>query len=128
MTLAVDLTARDIQEKLKAKGHPWTLSKSFRSACLVGPMVKIPLGFDPHACEFTLKNNAVLRQHGRSSEMIHSVESLRQYVLKHFPVVPGDLLLTGTPAGVSALQPGDQLEVEIPGLLKANWSVKARSR
>jgi acylpyruvate hydrolase len=122
LTLAVDLTARDVQNALKAKGHPWTLAKSFRSACLVGPMMKIPADLDLQNIEFHLKTNGAIRQKGHTGDMIHSVEKLRRYVVERFPVVEGDLLLTGTPAGVSALKPGDRLEAEIPGRLKATWT------
>jgi acylpyruvate hydrolase len=123
LTLAVDLTARDVQNALKAKGHPWTLAKSFRSACLLGPMMKIPADLDLQTIEFLLKTNGTVRQKGHTGDMIHSVEKLRQYVIEHFPVVEGDLLLTGTPAGVSGLKPGDRLEAEIPGQLTASWTV-----
>lgn len=118
MTLALDLTARDVQSKLKTAGHPWTLAKSFKAACPIGPFV--PARFD---VTFTFKVNGEIRQSGQTADMIHSTEKLRQYVIERFPVVPGDLLLTGTPKGVSRLAPGDRLEAEIEGVLKARWSI-----
>jgi 2-keto-4-pentenoate hydratase/2-oxohepta-3-ene-1,7-dioic acid hydratase in catechol pathway len=118
MTLALDLTARDVQSKLKSAGHPWTLAKSFKASCPLGPFV--PASFD---VEFIFKVNGEVRQHGRTSEMIHSTEKLRRFVIERFPVLPGDLLLTGTPKGVSRVGPGDRLEAEIPGVLKAHWSI-----
>lgn len=118
MTLALDLTARDVQSKLKAAGHPWTLAKSFKASCPIGPFV--PADFD---VQFVFRVNGELRQRGTTADMIHSAQKLRTYVLERFPVMPGDLLLTGTPKGVAALKPGDRLEAEIEGVLKASWSV-----
>jgi acylpyruvate hydrolase len=121
LTLALDLTARDVQTKLKAAGHPWTLAKSFKSSCPIGTFVKAPA--DLQSLTFIFKVNGEIRQTGNTSDMIHSVERLRIYVVERFPVVPGDLLLSGTPKGVSLLRPGDRLEAEIPGLLKATWEI-----
>jgi len=118
MTLALDLTARDIQTRLKTAGHPWTLAKSFKASCPLGPFV--PAVFD---VKFTFRVNGEIRQIGQTSDMIHPTEKLRKFVIDRFPVVPGDLLLTGTPKGVAVLKPGDRLEAEIEGVLKANWSI-----
>ena len=125
LTLALDLTARDIQEKLKQKAHPWTLAKSFRSACPIGPLLPIPTGLDLQNLRFTLKVNGRIRQSGSTRDMIFGAETLRQYVVERFPVMPGDLLLTGTPAGVARLKPGDSLEGEITDHLKTSWQVRA---
>jgi 2-keto-4-pentenoate hydratase/2-oxohepta-3-ene-1,7-dioic acid hydratase in catechol pathway len=119
VTLAIDLTARDLQNKLKAQGHPWTLAKSFRDACLMGAPVTLPKNLEDIA--FELKINGERRQIGNTRDMIHTPEKLRRYVLERFPVVEGDYLLTGTPAGVGPVHAGDQLEAEIPGVLKASW-------
>lgn len=123
ITLALDLTARDVQARLKAQGHPWTLAKSFQSSCPLGPLVSIPAGCDLQNLEFELRVNGAIRQKGHTSDMIHSIENLRRYVLEHFPVVEGDLLLTGTPAGVAALRTGDRIEAKIQGLVEAQWQV-----
>lgn len=123
ITLALDLTARDVQARLKNLGHPWTLAKSFRASCPLGPFVSITKELNLQNLEFSLRVNGQLRQSGNTKDMIHSAENLRRYVVERFPVQPGDLLLTGTPAGVSALHSGDQLEAELKGLLKASWSV-----
>lgn len=121
MTLALDLTAREVQSKLKMAGHPWTLAKSFKASCPIGPFVQMPA--DPQAIRFVFKVNGEVRQNGQTSDMVHSVEKLRAYVIDRFPVVPGDLLLTGTPKGVALVKAGDRLEAEIDGVLKATWSV-----
>lgn len=116
--IALDLTARDIQAELKANQHPWTLAKSFRKSCPLSSMVALPLEAPeisagsatvsnvPHF-KFELKVNGELRQRGDTHDMIFDFETLRRYVYDHFPVEPGDLLLTGTPEGVAALKAGD---------------------
>ncbi len=106
--LALDLTARDHQARLKSEGHPWTLAKSFRGSCPLGRFIEIPAQV-PHF-EFELSVNGAVRQHGSTKDMVFDFETLRRYVLENFPVVPGDLLLTGTPAGVSRLASGDRAE------------------
>ena len=127
-TLALDLTARDIQNELKAKSLPWTLAKSFRASCIVGPLTPLTTAIDTANLAFTLKVNGAVRQSGNTHDMIHPLEKVRRHVIAHFPVVPGDLLLTGTPAGVARLEPGDHLEAECPGLCKASWRVAASGK
>ena len=127
VTIALDLTARDAQNKLKAAGHPWTLAKSFRDSCPLGepqPISKIPGGIAGLSdIRFHLLVNGEVRQKGSPREMIHSAHRLREYVCERFPVQPGDWLLTGTPAGVAQLQSGDKLEAVIEGLYTASWVV-----
>jgi len=121
VSIAIDLTARDLQNELKSKGHPWTLAKSFRDSCLLGPLVPLNEGINLQNLDFSLHINGELRQSGNTRNMIHEVEKLRVYVLEHFPVAPGDLLLTGTPAGVGPVRPGDELEAQLGNLLRAHW-------
>lgn len=126
-TIALDLTARDIQEKLKSKSQPWTLAKSFQDSCPLGepmPLSQIPGGYENFSgLKFSLTVNGEIRQRGNASDMIHDAEKLRQYVCSRFPVEPGDWLLTGTPAGVASIRAGDKLEAAIEGLYKAQWTV-----
>ena len=123
LTIAIDLTARDVQNESKANGHPWTLAKSFKNACLIGPIVPLQPGLNLQSLEFFLKNNGEIRQSGSTSAMIHSVAKIRKFILERLPVVPGDLLLTGTPAGVGQLKAGDRLEAEIVGHIRAAWQI-----
>ncbi len=106
--LALDLTARDVQQRLKAEGQPWTLAKSFKASCPLSEFVELPQHL-PHF-QLELKVNQQLRQVGHTSQLIFNFEVLRRFVLAHFPVQEGDLLLTGTPAGVGPLKVGDQLQ------------------
>jgi acylpyruvate hydrolase len=127
LTIALDLTAREVQAKLKAQGHPWTLAKSFRDSCPLGEPIaisSIPGGADGIVnLNFSLKVNGELRQKASPRQMIHSIQKLREYVVDRFPVQPGDWLLTGTPAGVAPLRSGDDVEAVIDGVYRATWTV-----
>jgi 2-keto-4-pentenoate hydratase/2-oxohepta-3-ene-1,7-dioic acid hydratase in catechol pathway len=120
--IALDLTDREKQNALKEKGHPWTLAKSFKESCPLGEFFEVKNLDELKNLQISLKVNGETRQNGSTSQMIFSLETLIQFVLKHFPVVPGDLLLTGTPAGVSAFKAGDVLEAEIQGKSKHKWT------
>jgi 2-keto-4-pentenoate hydratase/2-oxohepta-3-ene-1,7-dioic acid hydratase in catechol pathway len=122
ISIALDLTARDIQNRLKSQGHPWTLAKSFRDACPLGPLVSLSPKIELQNIRFKFSINGEIKQFGFTGDMIHPIEKLRLYVLEHFPVVPGDLLLTGTPVGVGPVKAGDVCEAEIEGILKAKWT------
>ncbi|HVK60854.1 MAG TPA: fumarylacetoacetate hydrolase family protein [Bdellovibrionales bacterium] len=124
ITVALDLTARDTQHKLKSAGHPWTLAKSFKDSTALGPLVPLDKKVDLQGLKFGLTVNGETRQTGTTSDMIHSAEKLRRYVIDRFPVVEGDLLLTGTPTGVARIQSGDQMAAQIEGIVQANWSVR----
>jgi acylpyruvate hydrolase len=107
MRLALDLTARDLQNKAKAAAHPWTSAKSFTAACPLGPSTPF-CGFkDFDTIQFELKVASEVRQTGSAADQIFKLGALVEYVLARFPVRPGDLLLTGTPAGVAPLKIGD---------------------
>lgn len=122
MALSIDLTARDLQNKLKSQGHPWTLAKSFQDATLLGAFAPVTSKIDLRNITFELRINGELRQSGNTKDMVHSAEKLRSFVLARFPVVEGDLLLTGTPAGVGPVRRGDVLEAGgSAGLLPATW-------
>lgn len=123
ITVALDLTARQIQDRVKKDGWPWTLAKSFHASCPIGPIVPLP-SRDLQTLTFTFRVNGEVKQRGDARDMIHSIEKLRTYVLGSFPVCPGDLLLTGTPKGVGPLKSGDRLEAEIDGVVRAEWRVE----
>ncbi len=127
ITVALDLTARDIQQRLKSQGHPWTLAKSFIDSCPLGRPVSIltiPGGLQGiEALEFNLLVNGELRQKGFGRDMLHKPTRLRDYVVSRFPVQPGDWLLTGTPAGVGPIPPAARLEAAIVGVCQEFWTV-----
>lgn len=126
--VAIDLTARDVQDEVKKKGLPWTQAKSFRGACLIGDFFEIKSLSELDSLTLMLTVNGEKRQHGHVNDMIFHPEILVNHVLDIFPVAPGDLLLTGTPAGVSALESGDEIEAEIVGRSKGKWTAKRSTK
>ncbi|QLY24393.1 fumarylacetoacetate hydrolase family protein [Bdellovibrio sp. KM01] len=122
--VALDLTERTLQSKLKAKGQPWTLAKSFTEACPISNFFPVGDLDELRKIDIKLMVNGELRQNGNTSLMIFSYEEQIDYVRQYFPVVAGDLLLTGTPAGVGPVKPGDVLVAEIVGKITHKWTVK----
>lgn len=108
MTLALDLTERHFQDQLKKKGAPWTLAKSFKDSC---PVAKEWVPYvEGTNYSIELYVNDILRQQGFANQMIFSTKTLKKYLEAHFPVEPGDFLLTGTPSGVGPILRGDTLK------------------
>ncbi len=123
LAIAIDLTARDKQTELKSKGLPWSLAKSFKHSCPLSEWISLDDIKSINNLKFTLSVNNQLRQSGNSSNMLTPPETLRKYVLEHFPIEPGDVLLSGTPEGVNCVRPGDLLVAEITGEISAKWRV-----
>ena len=108
--LGIDFTARDIQNNLKEKGHPWEKSKAFDNSCMVGKFVNKNNLEDLSFIKFSLKKNNELVQSGCSSNMLWKIDELISYVSQYFTLKIGDLIFTGTPSGVSRVESGDILE------------------
>ena len=121
-TVANDVTARDLQ---RSDGQ-WTRAKGFDTFCPVGPWIETE--FDPADAVITCHVNGEMRQMASTRDMIFTVKQLIAFVSSVMTLEPGDLLLTGTPAGVSPLNPGDTVEVSIEGLAKLNNPVISSSR
>ncbi len=121
--LALDLTERDQQLQAKNSGTPWTMAKSFKGACPVSEFFPIKDLSELKNIGFKLWINDELKQAGNTQDMVFTTQELSDYVKKIFPVEPFDLLLTGTPAGVGPLKPGDQLRAEIEKFITVNWQV-----
>lgn len=122
--VALDLTERHFQNQLKAKGSPWTLAKSFTGACPLSSFFAVDTISELKNLDILLSVNGQLRQKGNTSQMIFSIDQQLEYIKEHFPVCPGDLLLTGTPAGVGPLQRGDLTLAEIPGKVRHEWTLR----
>lgn len=106
--LGIDFTARDVQDKLKAKGLPWEIAKGFDGSAVVGPMVsKTKFEGD---IKFQLFKNKNLVQDGNSADMIFDFDSIIEQVSKYFTLRVGDLIFTGTPKGVGPVAEDDILE------------------
>lgn len=111
--VAIDLTLRDLQDELKKKGLPWEIAKGFDTACPLSDFVPAAQVSNPNDLKLTLQVNGELRQQGTTAQMMRSVEQIVAEVSTFFRLEPGDIILTGTPAGVSRIQSGDQLYAEI---------------
>ncbi len=109
-TCANDVTARDIQER----DGQWTRAKSFDGFCPLGPWVETDV--DPTDLAIECRVNGEVRQSARTSDMIFDVYDLVAFVSSVMTLVPGDVVLTGTPSGIGPLSPGDTVEVEVGGI------------
>lgn len=109
-TIANDVTARDLQRR----DGQWTRGKGFDTFCPIGPWIETE--FDPADALITCKVNGVLRQLGSTREMVFPIEQLIAYISSIMTLLPGDIILTGTPAGVGPLIPNDEVEITIDGL------------
>lgn len=114
--VGLDMTARDLQSKAKEKGQPWSVAKGFDTFAPLGRIAPSRDVQDPQNLEITLKVNGEVRQQGHTRDMIFSVAYLVAYCSRIFTLLPGDLLYTGTPEGVSAVADGDVMEASVAGL------------
>ena len=112
---ALDLTLRELQDKLKAKAYPWEVAKSFDGACVLAPFVPGDAVEDLTDLGIRLSLNGELRQDGNSRDMLNPILPLIQHICGHFSLQAGDVILTGTPVGVGPLSAGDTLELELVG-------------
>src|ERR1035437_2662283 len=108
--LGVDFTARDLQRKLKAEGKPWELCKAFDNSAVIGNFLPVEELGNVQEIQFRLDLNGKTVQNGNSSEMIFPINELVMYVSRFFTIKIGDILFTGTPAGVGKVSIGDRLE------------------
>lgn len=109
IALGIDFTARDLQQECKEKGHPWEIAKGFDGSAVLSPFVLIEK-VNRGAIEFELKKNGQVVQHGNTKDLLFSFEDIICYVSQFFKLQMGDLIYTGTPAGVGAVQIGDTLD------------------
>jgi len=121
--VGLDLTLRDVQDQLKQKGHPWEKSKAFDGACPLSVFLSPASVGDLSDVQIRLTVNGEVRQDGNSAQMLTPVLKLLSYISHWFTLQPGDVVLTGTPAGVGPVQPGDQLRVELVDLLRVDTRV-----
>lgn len=121
--LALDLTLRDLQQQLKSSGLPWEKAKAFDGACPLSEFISSDKIENLQDLNMKLWQNGELRQDGHTAQMLTPVLSLIIYATQFFTVEPGDIILTGTPAGVGALQSGDQLRLALSDYLTATTTV-----
>ena len=122
--LALDMTARDLQSKLKAKGLPWTLAKGFDTSCPVSDFIPSQNISNPQNVDLWLKVNGELRQSSNTKNMIFNIPFLLSYISEFFTLEPGDLILTGTPEGVGPVKRGDVINCGLKDIVEMSFSVE----
>lgn len=121
---ALDLTLRDKQAELKAKGLPWEIAKSFDGAAVIAPFVVGSTFADLTDIGIRLTINGEVRQDGNSSAMLNPIVPMIQHMAGCFSLQAGDVILTGTPVGVGPLNVGDEIVLELPGASSFSSSVR----
>lgn len=124
LSVGIDFTARDIQKQQKEKGLPWEIAKSFDNSAPVGQFMaksEIP---DLQNLEFQLLINNEQRQKGNTAHMLNSFDQLISYASQYFTLKQGDLIFTGTPAGVGKIKIGDQLRGFLNNTELFNFEIK----
>lgn len=113
ITVGIDFTARDIQEKLKAKGLPWEKAKAFDNSAAVGTFIDLTQDINVRDINFSFYKNKELVQKGNSSRMIFSFDKIISNISEYFTLNIGDLVFTGTPEGVGECMVGDVVEARL---------------
>ena len=113
ITTGIDFTARDIQNELKEKGLPWERAKAWDNSAVIGKWIPLANIKDRNNINFTMYKNNEMVQQGNSKNMIHDFDYIISYISNFFSVNIGDLIFTGTPAGVGEVVVGDELEGRI---------------
>ncbi len=121
--VGLDMTLRDVQSELKKKGHPWTIAKGFDTSAVISDFIlkkdyKLTLNE-----EISLSINGAVRQKAKLSTMIFNPVTIVEYISTLMTLEEGDLIFTGTPAGVSKVIPGDKIHAEIEGIASLDCSV-----
>ena len=115
VAFGIDFTARDIQDRLKSKGHPWEIAKGFDRSAPLSKFIPLEELSNPQDIHFQLKKNGEVVQDGHTRDLIFTFDSLICHISKYFTLHKGDMIFTGTPAGVGPVQIGDSLEGFIEG-------------
>ena len=120
--LALDLTLRDLQTQLKDKGHPWERAKAFDGACPLSPFVAAERFRNDHIT-FSLDINEKRQQSGDTRDMLFPIIPLIAHISSHFTLLPGDVVITGTPSGVGPLHSGQVLSLQLEDQLSVSTKV-----
>ena len=108
--LGIDFTARDVQNKLKAKGLPWEKAKAFDGSAVIGDFLPKNLYSSTENITFELLKNGKTAQKGNTSQMLWKIDQIIAHISQYFTLKKGDIIFTGTPEGISAVKPEDVLE------------------
>ena len=124
VTVGIDFTARDLQVKARQEGLPWTICKGFDGSACIGEWVEKEKFLNVQALNFRLDKNGQTVQEGLTSDMLYPIDQLIAYISRFFTLKTGDLLFTGTPAGVGPVAVGDQLEGYIEGRRVLDFGIR----
>ncbi|WP_294622538.1 fumarylacetoacetate hydrolase family protein [uncultured Roseovarius sp.] len=119
----IDLTRRDLQAAAKEKRRPWDLGKDFENAAVIAPITRADKFGQPESQRIALSHNGIVVQDAQLSDMVWSVPELIAHLSQYYHLLPGDLIYTGTPAGVGAIAPGSTLLGEVDGLQSVSVSI-----
>lgn len=122
--LGIDFTARDLQNKLKSKGLPWELAKGFDGSAVLGDFIAKETLPNLSSLQIRLDIDGSERQQGNTRDLLFTFEKIITFVSQYFTLRQGDLIFTGTPAGVSAVQPGNRLQGYLNNQLLLDFEVK----
>lgn len=124
--IGLDLTLRQLQDNLKQRGLPWERAKAFDNACPMSPFIPVTQIDDLTSLSFSLTVNTEKRQNGNTSFMIWTIVSLLSEISHVFTLMPGDIVMTGTPKGVGPLNVGDELTLTLADKLQIHCQVEAQ--
>lgn len=121
--IGIDFTLRDVQDELKKKGHPWEIAKAFDGSCPLSAFAPASSVADPGSLEVVLEVNGQVRQQGSTGLMIHSVAAIISHMSGIFTLETGDVIMTGTPAGVGPVKAGDRVTARVTGVASLSITV-----
>ena len=124
VTVGIDFTARDLQQRFRQQGLPWELSKGFDGSAVIGEMQQLADYGDVQNLHFRLDKNGETVQQGWTGDMIHRVDEIVAYISRFFTLKMGDLIYTGTPVGVGPVKEGDHLEGYLEGKKVLEFNVR----
>ncbi|ETX16178.1 fumarylacetoacetase [Roseivivax halodurans JCM 10272] len=114
--VSLDMTRRDLQGEQKKMGRPWEIGKAFERSAPIGPIHPVESVGHPSEGRVELKVNGELKQEGDLNQMIWKVPEMISYLSRYFELAPGDVILSGTPAGVGPVQKGDEMVAHVGGI------------
>ncbi|MCL1943502.1 MAG: fumarylacetoacetate hydrolase family protein [Candidatus Azobacteroides sp.] len=124
ITIGIDFTARDLQHKLREEGYPWEICKGFDHSAAIGDFISIEKFDDVQNIDFSLKKNGETVQKDNSRNMIFGIDVIIAYISRFFTLKIGDLIFTGTPAGVGNVDPNDRLEGSVQDKKLLDFKIK----
>jgi acylpyruvate hydrolase len=122
--VGIDFTARDLQDACKKAGHPWEIAKAFDQSAVINRFISIDLIPDRNAINFQLELNGITVQKGNTNDLIFSFDEIISYVSTFVTLKTGDLIFTGTPAGVGPVKTGDHLVAALEGQIMLDFHIR----